>query len=79
MRWILNIWLNLGKIFVSGKGFGQYLLVLWVASWGSPGLGLLNVSHRRTYIFRMDTIKNSIRNLEKRFFLGSGDTILGSN
>jgi hypothetical protein len=27
MRWILNIWLNLGKIFVSSKGVGQYPLV----------------------------------------------------
>jgi hypothetical protein len=68
MRWILNIWLNLGKIFVSSKGVGQYPLVLWVVSWESPGSGLLNVGHRGTYIFRMDTVKNSIRNLEKRLF-----------
>jgi hypothetical protein len=36
-------------------------LVLWVVSWESPGSGLLNVGHRGTYIFRMDTVKNSTR------------------
>jgi hypothetical protein len=59
MRWILNIWLNLGKIFVSSKGVGQYPLVLWVDLWESRGSGLWNVGHRRTYVFRMDTVKNS--------------------
>jgi hypothetical protein len=46
MRWILIIWLNLEKIFVSSKDFGQYRLVLWVVSSGSPGSGLPNVGHR---------------------------------